>query len=434
MKRNIDDIISHEKISRRSIRKVSVEKTKRHGVAERLSRRREELDTDSTPEPPRYRKTSYRFGLWIIILISVLVLVFGLSFIFSGAKLVITPKQRTVLVDAEFSAYKTPKGDELGFEIMTIEKEGSQSVNANGEIFVKEKASGDIIIYNNYNKSNQRLIKNTRFETPDGLIYRINKSIVVPGRKTVGGKIVPGSIEATVYADEEGASYNIGLTDFTIPGFSGDPRFDDFYARSKTSMVGGFIGEKKIVNSEDELNARESIQTNLKEQLLKDVFSQKPEGFEIYKDGIFITFSSLPNGEEGGDVVIKEKAILYGTLFKQEKFAQFIALNTIAGFDGEVVEILDSSSISFTILNKNDVQPWIDDEFSFKLAGNAHVVWSFESEQLKNDLAGKSKEALQTVLTGYPSIDNAQIILRPFWRQTLPDDIKDIKITTVIEE
>lgn len=430
MKRSIDDIILPEDRDRRSIRKVSVDRAPRRKRPEVTP----EVEQDLPPRPPRSRRASSRLGLWVIAFISLLVLVFGFSFLFSGAKLVITPKQRTVLVDAEFEAFKSPSVNQLGYEIITIEREGTQDVMASGEEFVKEKASGKIVVYNNYGTSNQRLIKNTRFETPEGLIYRINESITVPGKKTENGATVPGSIEVTVYADEEGDEYNIGLTDFTIPGFKGDPRFNDFYARSKTEMVGGFEGQKKVVSEADGTQARNEIKEKLKTQLLKDVFSQKPEGFEIYEDGIFVTFTSLSDDENGDRVIVKEKAVLYGVLFAQSKFAQFLAQNTIAGFERGEVEVLDPSTLTFSILKKDEVEPWIDESFSFKLGGNAHIVWSFESDQLKNDLAGKSKDALKTVLTGYPSIDEAQIVLRPFWRQTFPDNIKDIKITTIIEE
>ena len=434
MAKNIDDITPPEDRGNRSIRKVSVNRTPRRRKPERLEIADQGINNNVPPEAPRTRKASSRFGIWILAFVILLALVFGLSFVFSGAKLVITPKQRTVLADAEFAAFKSPGLNELGYEIMTIDREDSKGVIASGEEFIEEKASGQIVIYNDFNSSSQRLIKNTRFETPEGLIYRINKSVTVPGIQKEDGKSVPGSIEVTVYADEVGDTYNIGLTDFTIPGFAGDPRFDDFYARSKSEMTGGFVGEKKVVSELDETQARNEIQEKLKTQLLKDVFSQKPEGFEIYEDGVFVAFSSLPDEETGNKVVVKEKATLYGVLFKQDAFARFVAQNTIAGFDEEMVEILDPSTLTFSILEKDTVEPWIGDEFSFRLGGKAHIVWSFESEQLKEDLAGKAKGALETVLTGYPSIDEAQIVLRPFWRQTFPDNIKDIKVTTIIEE
>jgi len=440
MKRNIDDIIPPGNGEHRSIRKVSVDRMNRRKRPEiKLERKREREESpqsqkDLPAEPPHSRRTSSRIGLWVVALVSMLILVFGFSLLFSGAKLVITPKQRTILIDASFEAFKTPILNQLGYEIITIEQEGAVTVQASGKEFVEEKASGKITIYNNFNSSSQRLIKNTRFETPEGLIYRINESIVVPGQKTKDGKKIPGSIEVTVYSDEAGAEYNIGIADFTIPGFKGDARFDDFYARSQTKMTGGFVGEKNIVSEADEITARNEMKEKLKAQLLKDVFSQKPEGFEIYEDGVFVTFTPLASEESGDRVEVKEKATLYGILFARGAFAQFVARNTIAGFEEEEVEILDPSTLTLHILNKDTVEPWNDDSFLFTLEGKAHIVWSFEAEQLKQDLLGKSKEALQTVLTGYPSISEAQIVLRPFWRQTFPKDIEGIKITTTIEE
>ncbi|MBI2618438.1 hypothetical protein HYW58_03240 [Candidatus Kaiserbacteria bacterium] len=425
MKKDFNDIVPPD---HRSIRKVSVERDTRRKTLTRHVEKRE------MPEPPRGRSGSSRWGLWIIALVSLLVLIFGFSFVFSGAKLVVTPKQRTVHIDADFQAVKNPGVNDIGYEIMTIEREESKDVSPTGKEFVEEKASGTIVIYNNYNSSNQRLIKNTRFETPEGLVYRINESIIVPGRRTENNASVPGSIEALVYADEPGEKYNIGLTDFTVPGFRGDPRFESFYAHSKTEMTGGFVGDKQIISAAEEKNAREELQERLKTQLLNEALSQTPEGFDMYENGIFTVFSSLPNGERGNQVAVREKATLYGVLFKKDAIARFIAKNTIAGFDDEPVEILDSRTLAFAILNKENSMPWQDDDFNFHFSGNAHVVWTFDSNQLKEDLAGKAKAALQTVLTGYPSIDEAQIVLRPFWRQTFPEDISDIKVTRVIVE
>ncbi len=343
MKRNIDDIIPPGNGEHRSIRKVSVDRMNRRKRPEiKLERKRDfekspQSQKDLPAEPPHSRRTSSRIGLWVVALVSMFILVFGFSLLFSGAKLVITPKQRTILIDASFEAFKTPILNQLGYEIITIEQEGAVTVQASGKEFVEEKASGKITIYNNFNSSSQRLIKNTRFETPEGLIYRINESIVVPGQKTKDGKKIPGSIEVTVYSDEAGAEYNIGIADFTIPGFKGDARFDDFYARSQTKMTGGFVGEKNIVSEADEITARNEMKEKLKAQLLKDVFSQKPEGFEIYEDGVFVTFTPLASEESGDRVEVKEKATLYGILFARGAFAQFVARNTIAGFEEEEV-------------------------------------------------------------------------------------------------
>ena len=47
---------------------------------------------------------------------------------------------------------------------------------------VNQKAQGELTVYNNYSEAPQILIKNTRFQTEDGKIFRIGDSITVPGK------------------------------------------------------------------------------------------------------------------------------------------------------------------------------------------------------------------------------------------------------------
>ena len=92
---------------------------------------------------------------------------------------------------------------------------------------IERRASGKIIVFNNYSTNSQRLIARTRFETLEGKIYRIRDAVVVPGISDKDGRKTPGSIEVTVFADEPGEEYNIGYTDFTKnngwPNSTGSP-------------------------------------------------------------------------------------------------------------------------------------------------------------------------------------------------------------------
>jgi len=380
------------------------------------------------------KSNSSRFIIWFIIIIALIVFTFVFSFLFSGAKISITPKQNKTFVDARFVAAMEADSNELPYEIMTIEKTGSKKVSAIKKEQIEEKASGKIMIFNNFSLANQRLIINTRFETPDGLIYRINKSIVVPGQKKENGEVVPGSIEVMVYADEAGEKFNIGLTDFTIPGFKGSPQFDKFYARSKTPMTGGFVGEKLTADPKDVENAKNEIHSELRTQLLNEAFSQKPDRFYLFEDTVFVEFESEQAAESGDKVEVKEKAILYGVLFDKNKFAKYIAENTFAIFDDNPVEISDITSLAFAILSKEQSKPWEDKEFEFTVKGNVNIVWIFDEERLKQDLAGRSKAAFQTIRSGYPSIEEAEITLRPFWKRTFPDKINKIKIERILDK
>ena len=101
------------------------------------------------------------------------------------------------------------------------------------------KASGIITVFNEYSSDSQRLVASTRFLSSSGKIFRAIEDIYIPGMKTDGDEVIPGSIDAEVMANYLGTEYNISPSDFTIPGFKGTPKYDGFYGKSDTSMSGG---------------------------------------------------------------------------------------------------------------------------------------------------------------------------------------------------
>ncbi len=380
------------------------------------------------PRSPR-RSPSFgsRFGMWIIAGLAVVALGFALPLLFSGTSVTVTPKQAVVSVHTTLKAFKVAQAGELSFQVMAIEKSGSQTVAATGQENVSVRASGKLVIYNDYSSASQRLIRNTRFESSAGKIYRIDQSIVVPGKV----KNTPGSIEAVVYADEPGESYNSDLTDFTIPGFKGSPQYSKFYARSKTPFEGGFVGTRLSVDPAVLAKTREDIRAKLKDELVAAAAAQKPEGYELFNEALFVDYTSLPNGESGGAVLVEEKGTLHGILFSADDLARAIALATASSpAEGAFLTLGNDSTLVLAMSSADQFEPWAKESFSFSLNGSAHLIALFSPEQLRGDLAGKTKGALPTVLSGYPGIAKAEVVMRPFWKQTFPQDPEKIKLST----
>ena len=171
-------------------------------------------DGDLSSEGNRF--SSQKKLIWGASIFAALIILISIISLFGGATVTVVPKSESVTAtsDTVFTAKSNPSTGELGFQVLTITKQASKEVAASGEEKVERKATGTIVIYNSADKTAQRLIKNTRFEAPNGLIYRVSESVVVPAVKTENGKSVPGSVEATVYADEAGDKYNIGKVDF----------------------------------------------------------------------------------------------------------------------------------------------------------------------------------------------------------------------------
>ena len=379
-------------------------------------------------------RKSPRFGIWIVAIISIIIFLFVFPLLFSGAKIEVTPKQEAVLIDGTFTAFKEAQSGELSFEVMSITRSLSDEVPATGEEFVEEKASGKIVVYNNYSTASQKLIKNTRFETPDGLIYRIKDAVVVPGRSTVDGETVPGSLEVTVYADKSGDTYNVDMLDFTIPGLKGDPRYSKFYARSQTAIAGGASGTIRKASNDDVVSASDRLGSKLSAEILEEALSVKPEGFLLLNNSYVIRSDSKTSNGTGDNVLVTEEATFYGLIFDEKEFAQFVAENTIASYKGANVELFGLDNLNLTIVDSSSINLEIAESVNFKISGNTKVVWTFDEEALISDLGGESRRKATSILSSYSdSIETAKVIIRPFWGRSITDKEDKIKLKKIIK-
>ena len=360
------------------------------------------------------------------------------SALMAGAEITVFPRHKEPNVNALFAANLLPKPDELTYEIMTLEAEGERQVTASGQEEVQAQAAGTILIYNKQQTDSIRLITNTRFESPGGLIYKIKDPAIVPGYTTsADGEMIPGVVTAEVFADEVGEKYNIGPSKFTIPGFKGDPEYETVYAESIENMLGGFDGKKFIIDDDELKTAQQALRMELRNSLLDRIEAEQPAGFLMFEGAITFTYISLPSVEFGDNLAtIKEKVLMRIPLFKESEFASFIAAATIPGYEGGEVRLTDHSALSFSYeiatTSSSDISQLPSLEFN--LAGKPQIVWEYDEGKLKTDLLNVNKTALPTVLGAYPAIEKAEAVIRPFWKTKFPTNLNEIKITEVISE
>lgn len=423
---NLQDIKPSERrkssSSRGNLSRTTVDKVERH----ESESYREQVATTRTGGDRKRGKKGLIIGLGIV----GVALAFGLLFaiLSSGAEVTVFPRLREPTVNAVLEAKRqNATAGELTYEVMSLEAEGSREVSATGQEDVETQATGNIVIYNTSSDS-QRLITNTRFQTEDGLIFRISDPAVVPA--AVDG--TPGSITAEVFADEIGSEYNItsGVR-MRVPGFQENDMtelYEAIYAESTGVFSGGYAGPKFIVDEEQLSAALTSLQDELRQALESRVESERPAGFTLFDSSVVFVYRDLPSEEiEEGQVRIKQQAILQVPMFKNEDFASFIAAATVPGYEGEPVRIDDVSKLSFEYATEpTDISA--EEGISFRLTGNPKLIWVFDSEQLKKDLAGGAQTALNTILGGYPAIERATVTIRPFWKQSFPDNTEDITI------
>jgi len=369
------------------------------------------------PPRPRTRKRILpKIIFWLCFIVAVIVLGKTSLSNFSSATIRITPNQGFINIDSQLKADRGTGAGNLAFEIMQIEQEESQVLTATGISKEGRKAKGQIIIYNT-TPSDQKLVSQTRFEAPDGKIFRIQESVNVPGN---------GSLEATVYADKPGPEYNSGLVDFTIPGFKGTPKYEKIYGRSKTEMAGGATGTIPVV-SEDDIddinNARNALKQKIENYLTENISKQIPNDYLFYPGALKIDFSDSADNPRvdasvaspAGQFTFKEKGKATGFLFKKDDLAKVLALNYIQGQEDNI-NLINPDKLEFILLSRN-----VDDtEITFNLKGRGHFAWNIDTDSLIKALLDVKDKNYTAVFGNYPNIEKAEIIFKPSWWRSLP--------------
>lgn len=373
------------------------------------------------PRPPRQSKFPY---LTVITTLVVVVLSVLALFYFSSAKVEITPNTVSAAVQNTFTAYKDSGA--LPYKIVTAQKIASQSVKSNGTKEVNTSASGTITVYNTQSKA-QSLITNTRFAATGGLVFRIHSGITIPAGTTEK----PGSINVKVYADKTGDAYNIAPTSFTIPGFAGTPQATLVYARSTTSMTGGASGAVPVIDATLEKSTRNALRKALAPDLMTSIEAQVPEGFVLLPKATLISYQELSStpSQTAGMVEVKEQGTITAVVFPNAVLAQNIAESIGGlGYQGEPLTLSSFDTLSFSATGG---LPTADAKsFSFTLNGTASLIYTVDPGRIAGAVSGKTRSEAEVVLTNYPEIKRAIIILRPFWRKAFPEDPASISVTS----
>ena len=314
-------------------------------------------------------------------------------------------------------------------ESIKIEKVVSKTFISSGEKDVFQKAKGKIIIYNNFNTSSQALVATTRFQTPEGMVFRIIKIIVVPGATKVGDKLEPGEIEVEVIADRAGEQYNIEPSEFKIPGFLGTLKYQGFYAKSFEKFSGGFIGKTDVVIKEDIEKAGSLVKDEAVNEIRKEVALLS--NFKILDEILNIELELTPDSNKTGD------------LEKEFKVGYRAELKTIAFREGDVAKFISEYIKNSQSLQVREKGLRIDyretkfdkenNELSLKLESSGQTTKNIDIEKIISEIVGRKNHEAEIYLSDLKEIESADIYLSPFWVRSIPKNRERVKIQVVVE-
>ncbi len=393
-------------------------------------------ENDERGQIPKRRISYYKKSnpkKWVIIFAVALVL-FG-SAVFAAkalptALIVITLKQTPKEFQGQIKA--AINGGDIPLQVFSETKNAQLDFPASGKEKVSRKAHGVISVCNAFNSSPQQLVATTRFESPDGLVFRADKGFSVPGALIKDGKIEPQCVNASVSADKTGVAYNIGpVTKWTIPGFKGGPRYEGFYGVSDKPMTGGFVGEAAVPTSKDIESAKAAARKKIEEIIQTAIEVRAPKDLTVLpsSSGFVVTKETLiSETDQGGN-------FHYFIEAKDERMA--IRKTDIENFFVDMVKKelgedikLASSKIDFTVKSKKAGESGSVKEAALDVVIRGGFVTNIKEEDIRSKAAGKSEVELRSLFAG-DSIQSAKISLWPFWVKSVPK--KTSKITVKID-
>jgi hypothetical protein len=357
------------------------------------------------------------FSVFALMIVGILLF----TFVFNRSTITITPRTQSFSIDTELNLASST---EIGYMASSTETT-KKTLERSEKKKVQSKASGEITIYNNYTEDTQKLVKNTRFEAPNGIIFRISDSVTVPGKKNG----VAGSVSVKVTADSFGENYNIKPSKFTIPGFKNSPRYDGFYAESKTAMTGGADGDRYVVSRDAIALADTGMQNTLKTNLTKSILEiELPAGYMYATNTVYLQYNNNLEAYESGKAESYEViGTAYVLLINKENFSDKVAKISISNYDlNQGYSILDYGALEI------NPKTTLEKEGILTIRGKGVLVYEVDYQKIKENLLGKDESEYSTILSDFSSVEKADISISPFWLHTFPDNINKLKVEEVL--
>ncbi len=405
--------------------------------------KKEEFPVDLTPLKREIKKN---YGKKIIYKRVILVGLIGLgivlfflsSFLWAKAEINIKRKRsvgeinQEILFDKNIKEINVEKAT-LPMNLYVFHEKASQTFQSSGFGKDERKATGEVTIYN-LTLYPQVLVADTRLETPDGKIFRINSRITIPAGTKEDGNIIPGSISVKVTADQPGPDYNIGPCNestnckFKIVGFKGTVKYDQFYAYSDKEMSGGAYGTIPMVTNDDLKNAEKAILEEVSRLIEEGIKNKIPKDLKIIEGAI----SGFKLTNLQSDAKLGDNRQYFNVSAEGEKIIAAFNENNVKDFIRQFYQkdlkenqsFCDEPEINYS-LKEVDFK---NGTMKVKITGKYFVCPKISSSEIINLLQGKEVKEIENIIKNRQDIEKIVIKITPKWVKKIPQKMEKISI------
>lgn len=357
-----------------------------------------------------YKKLVIGFSICAFVLLA-LIIYYSLSKTIIAVTLLPKEKSATLTVALAKVPADQPTADTaLPGLVLTAEASDSKTFqNQNTGEEQPAPATGVVTIYNNWSQV-QPLAATTRLLTPDGVLFRIKNRVDVPA----GGKLE----NVEVYADQPGATGNIGPCKFTIPGLWPGLQ-EKIYAESSTPMTGGLRSASVLVQSTIN-DAAKTLSGDLAEKARADLATSETvtsSGYSVPSQAMTVNItqqkSSAEADSEAGSFTLTMKVTVTALAFNEQQLRQKadIALQASLPQDEKTVTT-SPGKLTYTVEELDQAAGTA----LLKVVVTEPTVPRLDNPIFNRDkLVNKDRQEINSYFSNFDTVQSVEVRFSPFW-------------------
>lgn len=369
-----------------------------------------------------HRRKSYRAYVVGFIALALIIILLLFLVVLPSASIVVFAKSQTVARDIDILAdTKAQVADSSKLTVPAAAVDETQTIRdtfqTNGKKEVGSKAEGRVALYN---------------LTGSPMALKAATTTLTVGSKTYTFKEDQGNVKALtsassdanatvadIVATDGGESFNVPAgtrVEITNQAFGSQPQ--RLYAKTVTQVVGGnsrfisAISKDDLDNAQKDLTKRvvDGINANLagsNKKLVEGAYNVTVQSFTPDKT----------EGTEAQSFTAELIVQIVGLAFDETGLKNMVRQRLLVSLGaGKTLQDVGQDSVIYRIKNL-DSQNGIM-QLSLHYESNAKP--NIEPDQLKNKLAGKSKQEASDVILANPDVDRVEITVQPAWQSGLP--------------
>lgn len=347
----------------------------------------------------------------------------------TSSKVTLYAKATSTPVSFGFTAAEGSASSDTSVATTTQEQSKSVSaqVGATGKKDAGSKASGSIVISNSYDSSPHPLVAGTRFVTSDGKVFRSTADTVVPGgtAQLSGGGVTikPGTVTVNVESDVASDQYNVGPTNYTLPGLAGDQQAK--ITGRGGQMQGGTTKTITVVTQADVDKAKQSALDNNKDSAQGDLASKAGKDVTVLPGSFTAVATGMNTSANVGDEASQVQAtvqVKYALLTVTKSDLKALVRGQAQKAAGDNNQLYEDGTEDIKLAAGKNAT-------SFTATTTAYAGPKIDTADVATQIKGKKYSEAMDTAGKVAGVESVEITMSPAWATKVPGNTKKIKIT-----